>query len=112
MDMGGRKGAATAAGFIDTAGYLGGTLSGFAVGRLAEIGGWASVFNVMAALAAGVGAIAVGYCVEHRRRARLLARSAAASVRSHVDMRKHDLTDRILRIAARGRRSRLLFGEP
>ena len=68
MDIGGRKGSATAAGLIDTAGYVGGTLSGFAVGRLAEIGGWASVFNVMAALAAGVGVIAVGYCVEHRRR--------------------------------------------
>jgi MFS transporter, OPA family, glycerol-3-phosphate transporter len=68
MDMGGRKGSATAAGLIDTAGYIGGTLSGFAVGRLAETGGWASVFNVMAALAAGVAVIAVGYSVEHRRR--------------------------------------------
>ena len=68
MDMGGRKGSATAAGLIDTAGYAGGTLSGFAVGRLADTGGWAAVFNVMAALAAGVGVIAAGYCVEHRRR--------------------------------------------
>jgi MFS transporter, OPA family, glycerol-3-phosphate transporter len=68
MDMGGRKGSATAAGLIDSAGYVGGTLSGFAVGRLADTGGWASVFNVMAALAAAVGVIAAGYCVEHRRR--------------------------------------------
>ena len=37
MDMGGRKGSATAAGLIDTAGYVGGTLSGFAVGGLAEV---------------------------------------------------------------------------
>ena len=68
MDMGGRKGSATAAGLIDTAGYVGGTLSGFAVGRLADTRGWASVFGVMAALAVGVMAIAIGYCVEHRRR--------------------------------------------
>jgi sugar phosphate permease len=68
MDMGGRKGSATAAGLIDTAGYAGGTLSGVAIGRLAESGGWGAVFNVMAALAAAVGVIAVGYCVEYRRR--------------------------------------------
>lgn len=67
MDMGGRKGSATAAGLIDTAGYAGGTLSGIAVGGLAESGGWAAVFNVMALLAAGVGVIAAAYCVEHRR---------------------------------------------
>ncbi len=67
MDMGGRKGSATAAGLIDTAGYAGGTLSGFAIGGLADAGGWAPVFNVMAALAAGVGVIAAAYCVQHRR---------------------------------------------
>jgi len=68
LDMGGRKGSATAAGLIDSAGYFGGTLSGFAIGRLAEVGGWASVFNVMAALAAVVAVIAIGYCVERRWR--------------------------------------------
>jgi len=68
LDMGGRKGSATAAGLIDTAGYIGGTLSGFAVGRLAETGGWASVFNIMAALAGSVAVLAVLYGVEHRRR--------------------------------------------
>jgi MFS transporter, OPA family, glycerol-3-phosphate transporter len=68
MDLGGRKGSATAAGLIDTAGYLGGTLSGFAVGRIADTGGWAPVFNIMAAVAGGVALIAIGYGVEHRRR--------------------------------------------
>ncbi len=68
MDMGGRKGSATAAGLIDTAGYIGGTLSGFAVGHLAQTGGWTSVFSLMAALAVAVGVIATGYCVEYRRR--------------------------------------------
>lgn len=76
MDMGGRKGSATAAGLIDTAGYAGGTLSGFAVGQLAEAGGWGAVFSVMAALAALVGIVAVGYCVDHGRRT--VWRSAAA----------------------------------
>ena len=68
MDMGGRKGSATAAGLIDTAGYVGGTLSGFAVGRLADVGGWASVFGVLAGLAVFVMLTAVGYCVAHNRR--------------------------------------------
>ena len=68
MDLGGRKGSATAAGLIDTAGYIGGTLSGFAVGRIADTGGWASVFSIMAAIAAAVALIALGYCVQHRRR--------------------------------------------
>jgi MFS transporter, OPA family, glycerol-3-phosphate transporter len=77
MDIGGRKGSATAAGLIDTAGYAGGTFSGLAVGRLAETGGWVSVFNVLAALAGIVGVIAAGYCVEHRRR--MLWRSQAHS---------------------------------
>lgn len=67
MDMGGRKGSATAVGLIDTAGYAGATLSGFTIGGLVETGGWAPVFNVMAALTAGVGVIAAAYCVQHRR---------------------------------------------
>lgn len=68
MDLGGRKGSATAAGLIDTAGYAGGTLSGVAVGSLAATGGWAAVFNVMAALAVGVVVVAAGYCFERHRR--------------------------------------------
>jgi OPA family glycerol-3-phosphate transporter-like MFS transporter len=68
LDMGGRSGSATAAGLIDTAGYIGGTLSGLAVGRLAESGGWTSVFSVMAAIAAAMTLVAAGYCLEYRRR--------------------------------------------
>ena len=73
MDMGGRKGSATAAGFIDTAGYAGGALSGFAVARLAEMAGWAAVFNALATLAAAVSAVAALYCIDHRRRSVLRA---------------------------------------
>lgn len=68
MDMGGRKGSATAAGLIDTAGYAGGTLSGLWLGRLAETGGWPAVFSVMALVSAGVALVALGYWLEHRRR--------------------------------------------
>src|SRR5262249_51067080 len=67
MDMGGRKGTATAAGFIDTAGYIGGTLSGFAIGRLADAKGWAAVFIALSAVAALSVVIAGAYCVERRR---------------------------------------------
>lgn len=68
LDMGGRKGSATAAGLIDTAGYTGGVLSGVAVGHLAELRGWPAVFSALALLAACVLVMAANYCVEHRRR--------------------------------------------
>lgn len=68
MDMGGRKGSATAAGLIDTAGYAGGTLSGVWLGRLAETGGWPAVFTVMALISAGVALVAFLYWLEHKRR--------------------------------------------
>lgn len=40
LELGGRRGAATAAGLIDTAGYLGALLSGVAVGAAAQSQGW------------------------------------------------------------------------
>src|SRR5262249_37291863 len=39
LDFGGRRGSSTAAGLIDSAGFLGGTLSGYYVGRLVQAGG-------------------------------------------------------------------------
>jgi OPA family glycerol-3-phosphate transporter-like MFS transporter len=70
MDMGGRTGSATAAGLIDTAGYAGGTLSGVAVGRLAESGGWTAVFAVMAGVACLVLVVAVAYYLQRQRAGR------------------------------------------
>lgn len=67
MDMGGRTGSATAAGLIDTAGYVGGAFSGFAIGGMVGDRGWSSVFVVLSGLAAFVMVTAVGYCLEHRR---------------------------------------------
>lgn len=69
MDLGGRKGSATAAGLIDTAGYVGGSLSGWALGALAERGGWTGVFHTLALLAVFVTLTAIAYCMERRRRA-------------------------------------------
>lgn len=76
MDMGGRKGSATAAGLIDTAGYVGGVFSGVAVGRLAESGGWSAVFNVLAVLASAVMIAAAGYWLAQRYRVVPLPKSA------------------------------------
>jgi OPA family glycerol-3-phosphate transporter-like MFS transporter len=67
VDLGGRTGSATSSGLIDTAGYVGGTLSGVAVARLAE-NGWAIVFFAMAAIAVAVLLVAILYCLELRRR--------------------------------------------
>ncbi len=51
MDLGGKRGSATAAGLIDSAGYLGGVLSGYFVGALAQAGGWGRAFHFLAAVA-------------------------------------------------------------
>ncbi len=51
LDVSGKRGAATAAGIIDGAGYLGGSSAGVVLGRLADRWGWASAFDVLAAAA-------------------------------------------------------------
>jgi MFS transporter, OPA family, glycerol-3-phosphate transporter len=61
LDFGGRRGSATAAGLIDTAGYLGAVLSGFAVGRIVETSGWPSAFRALAAIAAATLVAAIVY---------------------------------------------------
>ena len=67
IDLGGRRGSATAAGLIDSAGYLGGVLSGWAVGALAERAGWAAAFRALAMVAAGATAAAIVYWFLQRR---------------------------------------------
>ena len=78
VDLGGRRGGATAAGLIDSAGYLGGVLAGWAVGTLAEQAGWASAFRMLAIVAAGAAAAVIGYWALQRRVART-SRLAAES---------------------------------
>ncbi len=67
MDLGGRKGSATAAGLIDTAGYAGGALGGFAIGGIVDAGGWVPAFQAMAIVAAAVAALAFAYRADRRR---------------------------------------------
>ena len=46
---------------IDTAGYLGAALSGYAVGRLVDARGWAAAFQLLALVAAGSAVAATVY---------------------------------------------------
>jgi OPA family glycerol-3-phosphate transporter-like MFS transporter len=48
LDLGGRRGSATASGMIDGVGYLSGGLSGLGVGALAERQGWGAAFGMLA----------------------------------------------------------------
>jgi OPA family glycerol-3-phosphate transporter-like MFS transporter len=49
LDVSNVKGASVAAGIIDGAGYFGATVSGVALGRIADVRGWPAVFDVIAA---------------------------------------------------------------
>jgi OPA family glycerol-3-phosphate transporter-like MFS transporter len=62
IDLGGQSGSATAAGFIDSAGYLGGTLAGYTVGAVVEQHGWGQAFSVLAVIAALTTVVAFAYC--------------------------------------------------
>jgi MFS transporter, OPA family, glycerol-3-phosphate transporter len=55
VDLGARRGSATAAGLIDSAGYLGAVFAGWGIGALAEGSGWTMAFRMLA----GVAAVAV-----------------------------------------------------
>jgi MFS transporter, OPA family, glycerol-3-phosphate transporter len=80
LDLGGKTGSATAAGLIDAIGYLGGMLSGLAVGWIAEKSGWASVFAFLAAVAFFTALAAIFYFVSHdRARSELTPRREDAS---------------------------------
>jgi OPA family glycerol-3-phosphate transporter-like MFS transporter len=59
LDLGGKRGSSTAAGLIDSAGYLGATLSGWGVGALAQHAGWPTAFAALAAVA-GLTTLAAG----------------------------------------------------
>jgi MFS transporter, OPA family, glycerol-3-phosphate transporter len=75
LDVGGRRGSATAAGLIDTAGYAGAVLSGYGVSQLVEWYGWVSVFQGLAVVIGGATIAAFIYWRHERRDAQ--ARAAA-----------------------------------
>ncbi len=68
LDLGGKRGAATACGIIDGVGYLGGMLAGDTVARLTVNYGWSGVFRALAlvAFATSVAAL-VFYALERRK---------------------------------------------
>lgn len=51
LTLGGKRGSSTAAGLIDSAGYLGGVLSGHGIGSVAQHFGWPAAFQLLSAVA-------------------------------------------------------------
>jgi sugar phosphate permease len=51
LDFGGKRAGATASGIIDTAGYLGGIISGDTVARVSASYGWSGMFRLLAGVA-------------------------------------------------------------
>lgn len=52
VDLGGKQGSATAAGMADTAGYVGGMVSGWGIGTIATRWGWSGAFAFLACVLA------------------------------------------------------------
>ncbi|MFO0849608.1 MAG: MFS transporter [Gemmataceae bacterium] len=67
LKIGGQRGGSTAAGLIDTAGYVGAILSGSGVGRLAAVSGWGTAFAALAGVAAVTLAVAAVFAVREGR---------------------------------------------
>ncbi len=63
LDLGSRRGSATAAGLIDGVGYLAAVLSGRAVGQLVQKHGWGVALFVLAGIAAFAACAAIAYRV-------------------------------------------------
>jgi len=83
VELGGRRGSATAAGLIDTAGYLGAVASGLLVGALAQHQGWGAAFRLLAIVTA-LSAVACIGCWWERRAS---DHRAEADAPRHADVR-------------------------
>jgi sugar phosphate permease len=66
LDFGGKQGSATASGFIDGIGYLGGVLAGDSMARISVAWGWSGAFGVLAGVAI-LSSIAAGFYAWHQR---------------------------------------------
>jgi len=87
LDLGGRQGAATAAGLIDAVGYAGSTGALWLTGRLAERQGWGAAFWALAGLAAATAVAAlVFYRTQEQRPRRLAANKVPALAMPAVDL--------------------------
>jgi sugar phosphate permease len=63
LEIGGKRGAATAAGLIDTAGYLGAMVSGVVVGATADAYGWSWSWRLLAVILGASATVAA--CLAH-----------------------------------------------
>ena len=62
LDLGGKRGGATACGIIDGVGYLfGGVLAGKVIARLSETLGWQGVFVMLAGVAGATAMVAAWF---------------------------------------------------
>ena len=69
LGFGGKQASASAAGWIDGIGYIGGILSGHLIGSIAEHKGWAPAFSVLALTAAISCGVSFAYWYLERHRA-------------------------------------------
>jgi OPA family glycerol-3-phosphate transporter-like MFS transporter len=68
LDLGGKRGAATACGIIDGVGYLGGMLAGDTVARLSNSYGWSGVFRALALVAVATSLAGLVFYVLERKK--------------------------------------------
>ena len=69
LDFGGKQGSATASGFIDGVGYIGGVLAGNSVAEILVAYGWKVAFTMLAAVCWLSGIAAAAYWIHQRRMA-------------------------------------------
>jgi sugar phosphate permease len=69
LDFGGKQGSATASGFIDGVGYIGGVLAGNTVAHISVVYGWKGAFVMLAGVAWLTSVAAAAYLVHQRREA-------------------------------------------
>ena len=70
LDIGSRKGSATAVGLVDAAGYFAGAMAGAPIAALAQSAGWNAAFGVLAGVVAfTLGAAAAYWWIRDRARA-------------------------------------------
>ena len=70
LDFGGKQGSATASGFIDGIGYLGGVLAGGSIASISVTWGWKGAFVFLAGVAF-LSSVAAGVYLRQQQRIRL-----------------------------------------
>jgi OPA family glycerol-3-phosphate transporter-like MFS transporter len=67
LDFGGKRGSASACGWIDGIGYLGGVFAGGGIGKIAQDHGWTSAFLTLTGVAVATTLAAILYLVHQMR---------------------------------------------